>query len=139
MQDDEPRLVRVGDVSVRIRANMNSREVATGAGLPLQTTDDLRPNVLLVKTLGLVLRGAGDVGLKVIPVLAGARVEIRRTVTELRECGVEVAGNIPRDRSTKEHPLRLQPLVGRADCRCGAEEDGAREPLSQRPLAKERL
>ncbi len=35
VQDDQPRLVRVGDVSVRFGADVNASEVAAGSGLAL--------------------------------------------------------------------------------------------------------
>ena len=114
VQDDEPRLVGVGDVGVGLRADVDAGEVAARAALALEAADDLGPDVLLVEALGLVLGGAGDVGLQVVPVLARAGVEVRRAVAELRQRGVEVAGHVAGDRGAEEHALGSDALVRRA-------------------------
>ncbi len=94
-------------------------EITSGLGLTLQATCDLCPHVLFVESFGLVFGGTGDVGVKVIPVLAGTGVEVCCTIAELRESGVEVARHITGHRGAKEDPLCLQafvaePIVGAA-------------------------
>ena len=107
VKDDQSRLVGVGDVGVGLRADVDAGEVAPGAGLALQSADDLGPDIFLVQPLGLVLGSPGDVGLQVVPVLAGAGVEVGGAVAELRERGVEVTGHVTGDCGAQEDPLCL--------------------------------
>ena len=141
VKDDQPRLVTVGDVGIAFGADVDASELATGAALTLEAADDLRPHVFLVQTLRLILRGTGDVGLQVIPVLSRPRVKVRRSITELGQRGMEVARHIPRYRGAKEHALSTNALVGRTrrDGRRSTEEHGAREPLGEGTLPEQRL
>ena len=111
VQDDEASFVGVGDVGVRLRADVDAGEVAALAALVLEPSDDLGPDVLLVEALGLVLGRAGDVGLDVVPVLARARVEVRRAVAEL---GQRRSGSCRGRR--RGSPFRGTPAARRCPC-----------------------
>lgn len=73
VKDHQARFVSIEDVGIVLRADMHACKVAAGACLTLKALDDLSPHVLAVEPLGLVLGRASDVGLEVVPVLAGAR------------------------------------------------------------------
>ena len=73
VQDDQARLVDVGDVGRVLGADVDAGEVAARLGLACEPPGDLGLDVLGVQPLGLVLGAAGDVGLQVVPVLARPR------------------------------------------------------------------
>ena len=141
MQDDQPRLLGVGDVRVVLGTHMHPSKPTPHLALIGEPTQDLGPHVLAVQPLGLVLGRARDVRLDVIPILALARIEVGRPIPERRQRRVEVARHITRHGRPEEDPLRPNALVGRArrDRRGRPEEDRPRQPLRQRPLAEQRL
>ncbi len=141
VENDEARLVGVGEVGVALRADVDAGEITFETALAKEPRDDLLPHVLFVEAFGLIPGRAGDVGLEVVPVLARPGVEVRRPVTELGQRGVEIARDVAGDRGAEEDPLGTDALVHRTGCdgRGGAEEHRAGEPLGQCSLAEQRL
>ena len=140
MSYDQTHILQIGNVSARLRGDVNPVEHVAGPFLRAQPTGDLVPHLLgiLAEPLGVVIGRLGHRRLRVEPVMPLLLVEIGGPLGQQLEGTAEIAQRVAGNRGTEPQVLLVQSPVGTPDTRSRTHENRARQPLGDEPLPQAR-